>query len=70
MNDAVADNEVKGYCPLPGSEVIKNDIKWKIQMWLTSYNCHTYDRDDFRAQFDCGARRLYSVIDQVTQSNF
>ena len=39
-------------------------------MWLTSYNCHTFDRDNFRAQFDCGARRLYSVIDEVTKSNF
>ena len=53
---------MKGYCPLPGSDVIKNDIKWKKKMWLTSYNCHTYDRNNFRAQFECGARRLYDVV--------
>ena len=30
LNDPAVDNEIKGYCPIPGSEVIKNDIKWKI----------------------------------------
>jgi len=42
-----------GYCPIPELQKIKHNIKWMKKMW-NGDNCHTYDRTELEAQYECG----------------
>ena len=39
------------------------------KMWIGD-NCHTYDRDNFEAQLECGIRKNYFILANATQTNF
>ena len=58
-----------GYCPLPKSDMVKNNIKWMTKMWIGD-NCHTYDRYNFEAQLECGIRKNYFILANATQTHF
>ena len=63
------ENKNIGYCPLPESGMIKNNIKWMTKMWIGD-NCHTYDRANFEAQLECGIRKNYFILANATQTHF
>ena len=39
------------------------------KMWIGD-NCHTYDRDNFEAQLECGIRKNYFILANATQTHF
>ena len=59
----------KGFCPLPGEDIITKNINWQTRMWIGD-NCHTYDRHNFDAQSECGIGNNYNVLDTVLNSTF
>ncbi|CDW84482.1 UNKNOWN [Stylonychia lemnae] len=43
-----------GYCPLPNFQAMRNFTAFDVFIQGNSTNCHTKDRDNLKAHFECG----------------
>jgi hypothetical protein len=50
-----------GFCPIPMHDTLNETVHWNKRMWLED-NCHTYDRENFEAQLDCGIGLNYDIL--------